>query len=302
MKEIIRIQSISEVHDFLGFPKPKHPLVSVLPINDKMTNFDYGDATYIFDFYQISMKSGVSGSLTYGVHSYDFQEGMMLFMKPNQTLRIDNNEQSKGSTGWTLLFHPDLLRKSPLGKMIDEYSFFNYEIHEALYLSEDEKQSVLELIQKIEKEYNQHIDKHSQDLIITNIELLLKYSKRYYDRQFFTRTNVNKDIISSLEHLIQDYYKTNKPEKLGVLSVAYCAKELNMSSNYLGDLIKNETGKSVKEHLQDYLINQAKNQIIGSNETIREIAYNMGFEYPQSFNKLFKAKTGMSPLEYRNLN
>ena len=302
MKEIVRIQHISEIHDIFGLEKPKHPLVTVLPIDDKMVNFDYGDATYVFDFYQISLKSGLSGSLTYGTNSYDFREGMMVFLKPNQAIKIDNEEENKNSSGWTLLFHPELIKKSELGRTIEGYSFFNYEIHEALYLSDDEKKSVTELIQKIEKEYNQNIDKHSQDLIIANIELLLKYCKRYYDRQFFTRTNLNKDVLSNFENTMREYYSSNKPEIFGVLSVAYCAKALNMSPNYLGDLVKNETGKSAKEHLQNYLIDKAKTRIIGSNQTISEIAYGFGFEYPQSFNRLFKAKTGMSPTAYRNLN
>ncbi len=302
MKEINRIKTISQVHDFYDFEKPKHPLVSVLPIDDRMTNFDYGDQSYIFDFYQISLKQGISGSMVYGRNSYDFQEGTMTFIKPNQVVKVENPEVIEGSSGWTLLFHPDLLRKSELGRTIENFSFFNYEVHEALHLSDDEKQSLTELVQKIEKEYNQNIDKHSQELIISNIELLLKYCKRFYDRQFYTRTNLNKDFISKFEKILSDYYASDKPFELGVLSVNYCAKEMNMSSNYLGDLIKNETGQSAKEHIQDYLIEKAKTKIIGTNESISEIAYGFGFEYAQSFNKLFKAKTGMSPTEYRNLN
>ena len=302
MKEIVRIKSISEVHAIFGFEKPKHPLVSLLPIDEKMTNYDYGPVSYVFDFYQISMKSGISGYLNYGVQSYDFREGMMVFLKPEQVIKIDNKEQELESIGWTLLFHPDLIRRSELGRTIEDYTFFDYESDEALYLSDEEKISVTEIAHKIEKEYKQNIDKHSQDLIVANIELLLKYCKRYYDRQFYIRTNQNKDIISKFEQTIREYYQSNKPEGLGVLSVAYCAKALNMSSNYLGDLLKTETGKSAKEHIQDYLIDKAKTRIIASNTSISEIAYSFGFEYPQSFNKIFKSKTGMSPTEYRNLN
>ena len=302
MKEIIRIKSISEVHDFYGFEKPKHPLVSVLPIDDRMTNYDYGDATYAFDFYQVSLKIGISGSMIYGRNSYDFKEGTLTFIKPNQVVKVENSEDIQGSSGWTLLFHPDLIRRSELGRTIDKFSFFNYEVHEALHLSDDEKKSLTELVQKIEKEYNQNIDKHSQELIIANIEMLLKYSKRYYDRQFYTRTNLNKDLISKFEKVMTKYYQSDSPNQHGVLTVRYCADTLNMSSNYLGDLIKNETGRSAKDHIHDYIIEKAKTTIVGSNETITEIAYNLGFEYPQSFNKLFKAKTGMSPREYRNLN
>ena len=302
MKEIVRIKSISEVHDFYGFEKPKHPLVSVLSIDDRMTTYDYGDASYTFDFYQISLKIGISGSMTYGRNSYDFKEGTLTFIKPHQVVKVESSEDLEGGSGWTLLFHPDLIRKSELGRTIDQFSFFNYEVHEALHLSDDEKKSLTELAQKIEKEYNQNIDRHSQELIIANIEMLLKYSKRYYDRQFFTRTNLNKDLISKFENVMTGYYQSDSPSQHGVLSVRYCAERLNMSSNYLGDLIKNETGRSAKDHIHDFIIEKAKTNIIGSNETITEIAYNLGFEYPQSFNKLFKAKTGMSPTAYRNLN
>ena len=302
MKKIIRIKSISEVHDFYGLEKPKHPLVSVLPIDDRMTNYDYGDATYTFDFYQVSLKMGISGSVVYGRNSYDFQEGTLTFIKPGQVVKVENPEDIQGSSGWTLLFHPDLIRKSELGRTINKFSFFNYEVHEALHLSDDEKKSLTELVQKIEKEYNQNIDKHSQELIIANIEMLLKYSKRYYDRQFYTRTNLNKELISKFEEVMTKYYQSDSPSQHGVLSVRYCADTLHMSSNYLGDLIKNETGRSAKDHIHDYIIEKAKTAIIGSNKTITEIAYNLGFEYPQSFNKLFKARTGMNPSKYRRLN
>lgn len=302
MKEIIRIKDISEVHDFYGFEKPKHPLVSVLPIDERMTNFDYGDLKYTFDFYQISLKAGIQGSLSYGRNSYDFKEGTMTFIKPNQVVKVENNEDFKGSNGWTLIFHPDLLRKSELGRTIEHYSFFNYEVYEALHLSDEEKKSLTALAEKIEKEYKQNIDKHSQEIIIANIEMILKYCKRYYDRQFYTRTNLNKDLISKFEQIMREYYQSEKPLEMGVLSVKYCANALAMSSNYFGDLIKNETGRSAKDHIQDYIIEKAKTKIVVSNQTMGEIAYSLGFEYPQGFNKLFKARTGMSPSQYRNLN
>jgi len=302
MKEIIKISKISEVHQFFGFEPPKHPLVSVLPIDERMTNFDYGNHSYAFDFYQISLKEGINGSFSYGRNSYDFQEGTMTFIKPNQIIKVENSEDYKGGKGWTLLFHPDLIRRSELGKTIEDFSFFSYEANEALHLSTEEKKALFDMVQKVEGEYKHNIDKHSQDLIIANIDMLLKYCKRYYDRQFYTRTNLNKDIIGKLEELIKSYFQSDKPLELGVLSVKYCAQVLNMSSNYLGDLIKTETGRSAKEHIQDYIVDKAKNKILGSNQSIGEIAYSFGFEYPQGFNKLFKAKTGMSPSKYRNLN
>ena len=302
MKEVTRIKSITAVHDFYGFEKPKHPLVSVLPIDERMTNFDYGDHRYTLDFYQISLKEGIRGTLGYGRNTYDFQEGTMTFIRPNQVIQVEKNEGYKDSKGWTLLFHPDLIRRSELGKTIEYFSFFDYEANEALHLSMDEKNSLTELVQKIEQEYHQNIDKHSQDIIIVNIDMILKYCKRYYDRQFYTRTNLNKDLISKFEKVMREYYRADLPFELGVLSVQYCAKSLNMSSNYLGDLIKTETGRNAKDHIQDYIIDLAKTKVMGSSQSISEIAYSLGFEYPQGFNKLFKSKTGMSPSQYRNLN
>lgn len=302
MKEIIRIRNISEVHQFYGFEPPRHPLVSILPIDERMTQFEYGDKSYAFDFYQISLKEGIKGTLSYGRNTYDFQEGTMTFIKPNQVVRVENSEDLDGGQGWTLLFHPDLIRRSELGKTIERFSFFNYEANEALHLSIDEKNALTELAQKIEKEYKQNIDKHSQDLIIANIDMILKYCKRYYDRQFYTRTNLNKDLLSKFEIVMRDYYLSDKPTEEGVLSVKYCAQALHLSANYFGDLVKTESGRGAKDHIQDFIIEKAKNKILGSNQSISEIAYSLGFEYPQGFNKLFKAKIGMSPLQYRNLN
>ena len=302
MNEIVRIKSINDVHRFFGLEKPRHPLVSVIQIHDRITNFDYGDTKYIFDFYQINLKQGFSGSMNYGRNSYDFDEGTLTFIKPNQTIQIENQDEIKGSSGWTLLFHPDLIRKSELGKSIEDYSFFHYDLNEALHLSENERNSITDLVMKIQEEYNQNIDKHSQELIIANIEMLLKYSKRYYDRQFFTRTNLNKDLLSDFNKVVRAYYNSDKPVQDGVLSVKECAKQLNLSVNYLGDLIKSETGRSAKDQINDYVIEKAKNELLGSNESVSQIAYGLGFEYPQGLNKLFKAKVGISPSQYRNLN
>ncbi|MEM1219366.1 MAG: helix-turn-helix transcriptional regulator [Bacteroidota bacterium] len=302
MEEIIRIKSISQVHEFYGYEKPKHPLVTVLLIDERMTEFEYGDQKYIFDFFQISLKEGINGSMSYGRNSYDFEEGTLTFIKPNQVVQVENTHDYKGRAGWTLIFHPDLLRKSALGRTIEDYSFFNYDVHEALHLSEEEKGSLTSLVEKIELEYQYNIDKHSQDLIIANIEMLLKYCKRYYDRQFYTRSNLSKDLIAKFEQVMREYYASDKPQELGVLSVKYCANVLAMSSNYLGDLIKAETGRNAKDHIQDYIVEKAKTLIIGSKQTMQEIAYQLGYEYPQGLNRLFKAKTGMSPRQYRKVN
>ena len=302
MNQIVRIKSINEVHRIFGLEKPRHPLVSVIKIDDRITNFDYGNVKYVFDFYQVNLKQGFSGSMSYGRNSYDFDEGTLTFIKPNQTIQVENQAEIEGSSGWTLLFHPDLIRKSELGKTIETYSFFNYDLNEALHLSEKERDSLTDLVRKIEEEYCQNIDKHSQELIVANIEMLLKYSKRYYDRQFYTRSNLNKDILSEFNRVLADYYNSDQPVQKGVLKVKECAERLNISVNYLGDLIKSETGISAKEHIQEYVVEKAKNKLLGTNEGISQIAFSLGFEYPQGFNKLFKSKVGINPSQYRNLN
>lgn len=299
MKEIIRIETISQVHEFYALPKPNHPLVSVIPINDAITNFDYGDVSYALNLYQISLKLGISGSLSYGRNSYDFQEGTMVFTRPNQVIRVVDQKHMTDSAGWTLFFHPDLIRKSGLGRSIEDYSFFSYEVHEALHLSDKERISLTDLVHKIEEEYQQNIDRHSQKLIVSNIELILDYCTRFYDRQFYTRTNLNKDVVTQFVHLLRSYYNSDQPQETGMLTVKRCGAELNMSGHYLSDLLRKETGKSAQEHIYHYVISRAKTLLLSSQEPISQIAYSLGFEYSQHFSKLFKAKTGMSPGQFR---
>ncbi|MCG8029280.1 MAG: helix-turn-helix transcriptional regulator [Candidatus Thiodiazotropha taylori] len=303
MSNIIHIETISDIHAALGLDKPKHPLVTVIPIDDRIKNYDYGNATYVLGFYQVSLKAGICGEITYGRNTYDFQEGTMVFTKPGQALSFKASEEDLASEeGWTLLFHPDLIRKSSLGNNIDHYSFFSYEIHEALHLSEDERVSITGLVRKIETEYQQSIDRHTQKLIVSNIELLLDYCTRFYDRQFYVRTNLNQDFVTRFENLLRDYFNSEKPLDLGVPSVKYCGERLNMSPSYLSDLLKKETGRTVQQHIQDTVIDKAKNLLLSTNEQVSQIAYGLGFDYPQHFSKLFKSRTGMSPAEYRRLN
>ncbi|PWJ40813.1 helix-turn-helix domain-containing protein [Sediminitomix flava] len=301
MGNIIEIETVTQIHDALGLEKPKHPLITVIPMR-ALSNYNYGDATYVLDLYQISLKRGIQGSITYGRNKYDFQEGTMIFSKPFQSMTYDENEGVESEEGWSLFFHPDLIRKSALGQQIDNYSFFSYDVHEALHLSEIERRSLTELVLKIEDEYNQNIDRHSQELIIANIEMILRYCTRYFDRQFYTRTNLNKDAISQFEQLLKEYYQSEKQLDLGVPNVKYCATELNMSSHYLSDLLRKETGKSAQEHIYNFLLNRAKTMLLGSQNSVSQIAYDLGFEYPQHFSKLFKSKTGMSPAQYRTVD
>lgn len=299
--KIVRIKSISEIHTFLGLEKPKHPLVSLIPIDSKVTEYDYGDFTYVFDFYQVALKFGIKGDILYGRNHYDFQEGSMIFTKPGQAQSYSNTEGLEGEQGWTLLFHPDLIRRSDLGRQIDQYSFFSYETHEALHVSEEEKRTLTELVEKIRSEYDQNIDRHTQKLIVSNIELILDYCTRYYDRQFFIRTNHNRDLVSRLDAELRSYFESGDALNNGLPTVSHFAEVMNMSSHYLSDLLKKETGLNAQQHIQNFMIDRAKNLLLGTEEQVSQIAYGLGFEYPQHFSKLFKAKTGMSPKEYRNI-
>ena len=300
--DIVHIESISEAHDIFGIAKPKHPLVSLIYHKDVDVKEEFYNVRCSLGMYYIANKNESDGSMQYGRNSYDFKEGAMLFVKPGQVLSYDGHKSTKEEPGWTLLFHPDLLRKSELGKTIDNYSFFSYETTEALHLSDEERQSLNELVAKIENEYNQNIDRHSQKLIISNIELLLDYCTRYYDRQFYTRTNLNKDVLSKFEELLKQYYKDENQLEQGIPTVSFCGKTLNMSPKYLSDLLKKETGKNAKTHIDSFLMNKAKNRLLSSTKSVSEIAYGLGFEYPQHFSKIFKGKTGVSPSEYRSLN
>lgn len=306
MKQIVKINSITELHDYFGLPKPKHPLVSVLRVNDYLDEQKLENLSkfkYTMGLYQISLKDTCPFTITnYGCNSYDFQEGTMLFLAPNQVIEFERQNYNKTETGWSILFHPDLIRKSELGKNIKQYSFFSYASNEALHLSDDERNTVTEISQKIQKEYQNNIDAHSQTLIVSNIELLLNYCTRFYDRQFYTRTNLNKDIVAQFEQLLISYYASAKPLDLGIPTVQFCGAALNLSAKYLSDLLRKETGHSAKDHINEYVIEQAKNKLIGSQESVSEIAYGLGFEYPQYFSKMFKKQTGFSPAKYRALN
>ncbi|MFC6268147.1 helix-turn-helix domain-containing protein [Frigoriflavimonas asaccharolytica] len=301
MKEIITINSISELHDFFGLEKPKHPLVSVVRLAKELKDLDIEKFKYSVGLYQISLKDNCPFTITnYGRNSYDYQEGSMVFMAPNQVLEVEKQNVNREDTGWSIVFHPDLIRKSELGKKIGQYSFFEYSSNEALHLSDEERTTVTEIALKIEREFNSNLDAHSQILIISNLELLLNYCVRFYDRQFFTRTNLNQDFVSQFEQVIKEYYKANKQIEFGIPTVQYCGEAMNMSPKYLSDLLRKETGQSTQDHIHQYIIEKAKNQLLNTTESASEIAYALGFEYPQYFSKMFKKKTAMSPNEYRH--
>jgi AraC-like DNA-binding protein len=302
MGEFYRIKSISEVHKMFGLAKPTHPLITIIR-KWPQVDFDFGNIKLTSDLYLLSMKGKMKGStFQYGKNSHDFDDGTLVFIAPNQVASFEDPMEELDDSGWSILFHPDLIRKSELGKDIKNYSFFNYETNEALHVSDKEKQSLLELVKKIDLELNQNIDKHSQDIIIQNLESILKYSNRYFDRQFYTRTNLNKDFVSKFEQYLQSYFTSSDLPEKGIPSVKQCVEAMNMSGSYLSDLLKIETGNSAKDHIHSYLIEKAKTTLLNSNSSISEIAFGLGFEYPQHFSKLFKGKVGLSPTEYRNLN
>jgi AraC-like DNA-binding protein len=303
MKDLIYIDSISQLHDLLYLEKPLHPLISVRFHSANRQRSDLLGKRFVLGFYNIGFKSGMKGSFEYGRNSCDFQEGAMVFTSPGQVLTPGEKEyDDKLVDGWTSNFHSDLSRKSKLGKNIDHYTFFSYDVTEALHVSEKEKRTLRNIVSALKEEIALNVDKYSQKLIVSNIELMLDYCTRYYDRQFYTRTNLNQDYVSKFERLIKDYYNAGKALETGIPNVGYFADKLNLSANYLGDLLRKETGKNTIEHIHLYIVKVAKQQLLNSNEAISQIAYDLGFEYPQHFSKLFKAKTGMSPANYRNTN
>ncbi|CAG5081009.1 helix-turn-helix domain-containing protein [Parvicella tangerina] len=308
MNDFIAVDTITQAHEMLGLEKPLHPLVSVVPhtkeLEDQFKFLSASDYTVVLNLYTVMLKGGCTGSLRYGRNSYDFEEGTLIFTGPGQIIEAEEMDDSEPAEieGWTLMFHPDLIRKSPLGQHIDDYSFFSYDVNEALHLSDQEKASIGEIIAKIQQEVAQNIDKHSQKLIVSNIELLLDYCTRYYDRQFYTRTNQSSDFVSKFERYLKDYFSSDQPFENGIPTVKSCGEYMGMSPNYLSDLLKKETGTNAQEHIHNALVNRAKTELLSSSNAVGQVAFSLGFEYSQHFSKLFKKKTGMTPKEYRSQN
>lgn len=255
-----------------------------------------------FGIFTIILKEVVCGDLVYGKNTYDYQEGTLVFLGPGQSVDVSNKQDVYQPVGRGLTFHPDLLIGTSLNKQIDEYGFFSYSLSEALHLSAQERATILDCFEKIEKELLQPIDKHSKKVIVSNIELFLNYCERFYDRQFITREHVNTGILARFEDELNGYFNSEKPHSLGLPTVGYFAQELHLSSNYFGDLIKKETSKSAQEFIQSKLIEIAKDKIFDKDKSVKEVAFELGFKYPQHFNRLFKKKVGITPNEYRNSN
>lgn len=299
MESILNIRSVSQLNDLLQQPKVNHPLVSVLFFKE----FEYSSdifKRFTSELYAVILKNHIHGTLKYGRQNYDFQEGTVIFTGPGQVLSFEEESKSREGIEWGVFFHPDLFRNTSLSKKMSNFSFFSYETYEALHLSDKEKQNLSECVAKINQELIHSIDNHSQTLIVSTIELLLSYCNRYYDRQFTTRTLKNIDILSQFENELNEYF--NAEITNGLPSVTHFAEKLNLSPNYLSDLLKKETGKNAQEHIHYHLIEKAKNQLLLSKNSVSEIAYELGFNYPQYFSKLFKRQTGITPSEYRDFN
>ena len=296
-KNFITINSISELYNLLGVGKPKHPLIGLIKLDDiQSTSAEH--ASMILNFYVISLKHCFGGKIKYGQNYYDFDEGVLAFMESGQILSGEEGENQRYE-GWWLVFHPDFIRNYPLGKTIKDYGFFSYAVHEALHLSEKEENMLVGILKNIEEEYNSSIDQFSQDVMISHLELFLNYSNRFYNRQFITRKTANDDILVKLETLLNDYFDDSRALELGLPGVQYFASQLNVSSNYLSDMLRAITGQSTQQHIHNKMIEKAKILLSTTHQSVSEIAYQLGFERPQSFNKLFKAKTNLSPLDYR---
>jgi len=276
-----------------------HPLVSVVDLSKALPR--QGSRMY-FGFYTIFLKEVKCGDLQYGRHTYDYQEGTLVFLAPGQVAGLNSKGEIYQPKGYALVFHPDLIHGTSLGRHIQNYNFFSYQSNEALHLSERERKIVLDCFTKIEYELQQNIDTHSKKLIVSNIELLLDYCIRFYDRQFITRDKAHKGILEKFETFLNDYYQSDKPQTIGLPSVALCAGELNLSAGYFGDLIKKETGKTAQEYIQVKVIDMAKEKVFDQGKSVNQIAYELGFKYPQHFTRLFKQRVGQTPNEYRNLN
>ena len=298
MDDIIKLESISQFNTLRGV-ETLHPLTNVFEFSTMKL---IPEAKALYGFYCVFLKEAICGDLKYGCNYYDDQEGTLVFIAPGQIVGIGSKPGSAMPKGRGLLFHPDLIRGTSLGQNIKKYTFFSYEANEALHLSEKERQVIMDCMDNIDHELRQSIDKHSKTLISNNIELLLNYCMRYYDRQFITRGLVNKDILMRFEKLLDDYFQSELVQTSGLPTVRYCADQLHLSANYFGDLIKKETGKSAQESIQLKVMSLAKERIFDRSKTLSEIAYELGFKSPQHFSRMFKNETGQTPNEYRSLN
>lgn len=300
MKNILKIDSVG---DYFSLRKQEvlHPLVGIVDFNQVEPKASGYDA-FKFECYAIFLKDAKGCKMKYGGKAYDYDEGTLVFIGPGQTIELGGYEPGHVPKGYALLFHPDLLLGSSMSRKIHDYNFFAYSVNEALHLSAKERKVILSLLEKIQFELEQNLDRHSKKLIVSNIELFLDYCVRFYDRQFLIREFENQGSLEKFNDLLNEYFLSDKAQKYGTPSVAYFAEKLHLSPNYFGDLVKKETRKSAQEHIQNKLIEEAKEKVFDAEKSISQIAYELGFKYPQHFNRMFKKNTGYTPNEYRSLN
>ncbi len=295
--DIHHIESISQLVREMKLPAPLHPLIAIVNYDNVSVEMIPNGQKISLDFYKISYKPTFKGQTKYGQGYYDFEEGGLAFLKPKQIVFAP--EDNGNYEGFALYFHPDFIRNYPLGNSINQYGFFSYDVSEALFLSAKEKEIISNLFHSISNELNNNIDHFSQDVLVSQIELLLNYSNRFYNRQFITRKAINHDIITSLDKLLNSYFEEEKSLKNGLPSVKYISSQLKLSQRYLSDMLRSLTGLNTQQYIQNVIIEKAKEKLSTTNLSVSEIAYELGFEHPQSFNKLFKSKTNQSPLEFR---
>ncbi len=291
-----KFESLSDFHRVFGLQKPLHPMISFIDIKDMKILPNELPASIVLNFYKIAYKTNLCGKAKYGQNYYDFGEGGLVFTSPNQ---IFESPADNSNSGYILLIHPDFFLSYPLAKKIKEYGFFSYAANEALHLSDKEKTTILSIFRIIEDELNNRIDDFSQDVIISQVELVLNYSNRFYKRQFITRKAVNSNLLQKLEGLLDDYFNNEKSLAQGIPTVQYLSEHLNISASYLSDMLRSFTGQNTQQHIHNKLVEKAKEKLSTSTLSVSEIAYQLGFEHPQSFSRLFKTKTNLSPLEFR---
>lgn len=302
MKPPFRFNSISEFHAFCNLPNPDHPLISLIDYSQVNYPTDDSELKWIQNFYSIGLKRNVNAKFNYGQQEYDFDSGVLCFVSPLQFLKLEiKPEVVVEPTGWLLVIHPDFLWNTSLAKKIKSYDFFKYDINEALFLSDREEKIVVDILKNIEREYQSNIDKFSQELIAAQLELLLIYSERFYERQFFTRKKSSHELLERFNEVLSRYFDNGNLLENGIPSVKTIAGEMHISPNYLGSLLRIHTQQNTQQHIQNKLIDLAKERLSTTHLSVSEIAYELGFEHPQSFSKLFKQKTNQSPLEFRRL-
>ncbi|MDO1449728.1 helix-turn-helix transcriptional regulator [Rhodocytophaga aerolata] len=299
---LLRFKTISQYHLHMGLPKPEHPLISVINFENVKQVRDRGPQNYVLDFYSIALKRNVNIRFRYGQQEYDFNEGVLFFIAPDQVYGVEAyKEEEPKRSGWMLLIHPDFLWNTPLARTIRQYEYFGYSVNEALFLSPREESTLITLMQSIGQEYVGNPDNFSQPVMIAQLELLLIYAERFYHRQFLTRKIANHQILSRLEEILTTHFNSDAVENNGLPTVQCIADSLHVSPNYLSGLLKVLTGQSTQQHIHNKVIEKAKEKLSTTNLSVSEIAYELGFEHPQSFSKLFKTKTNQSPLEFRQL-